>query len=446
MGPDAYGYMAYDNLDENGPVYNWIEIDPNAGGSGTLINYTQDDETVQLTLPFTFQYYGQTYSQVSVCSNGWIAMGSTTDTDYSNSGIPDSDGPAAMIAPFWEDLSPQQSGTVSYYYDATDHYYVVEFNAVRQYLPETAFETFEVVLYDPEYYTTTTGDGQMLFQYSTITDPSSCTVGIEDPTESTGLQLLYNNNLDPHVPMVADGVAVFFTTPVSIPELTIDLTYVSGSPVPPEGGNLYFDIFAENVGTTPATYDGWLDVVYEGGDPTTVVFRSFTNFQPGWTINRPNTYFPVPSVYAAGNYEMFGRLGNHPDEIWYEDSFPFVKSGNNVIADFRPFVPDGVPNPFDEIDMGDAPVVTPEKFGLSQNYPNPFNPTTSINYNLPEGGFVSMKVYDVMGREVAKLVDGYRDAGIHHVGWDASGMASGIYFYVLNVGNKHLGGKMVLLK
>ncbi|MBU1651707.1 T9SS type A sorting domain-containing protein [bacterium] len=446
MGPDAYGYMAYDNLDEGGPVFDWIEIEPTAGGSGTPINFTQDDETVQLTLPFDFQYYGQNFTQISVCSNGWIAMGSTTDTDYSNSGIPDSDGPAAMIAPFWEDLSPQQSGSVSTYHDAANHTYIVEFYQVRQYLPETAFETFEIVLYDPDYHTTTTGDGQILFQYNGITDPSACTVGIEDPVESTGLQLLYNNSLDPHVPMVAQGVAVFFTTPVVIPDLTIALTYVSGSPIPPAGGNLYFDVYVENVGTTPANFDAWLDIVYEGGAPTTAVLRAFSNYLPGWTINRPNMFYPVPSAYAAGNYDMFGRLGNHPSEVWYESSFPFEKSGDDAVANFQPFVPDGVPNPFDEIITGQVDLPVPDQLSLSQNYPNPFNPTTSLQYSIPAGGFVSLKVFDVMGREVAKLVDGYRDAGIHHVGWDASNMASGIYFYVLNVGDQHLGGKMVLLK
>jgi hypothetical protein len=443
MGPDAYGYMAYDNYDEGGPTFDWIEVDPNAGGSGTLLNFTQDDQTFQVSLPFDFQYYGQTYNTISVCGNGWVAMGTTTETDYSNSHIPDPDGPPAMLA--WEDLSPQQSGTVSYYYDETNHYFVVEYNEVRQYLPTSAFETFEVILYDPVYYPTTTGDGQILFQYNGVSDPSQNTVGIEDPSETIGLELLYNGDYDSHVPELAPGVAVLFTTPTTMPELVIDLTYQSGSPVPAGGGNLYFDVYVENVGSTPANFDAWLDVEYGGGSPTTVVQRSFSNYQPGWSINRPDMFFPVPGSYAAGNYMMYGRLGNHPDEIWVEDGFPFVKSGDNFIAGFQPWVPNGVPDPFENIALADQPTV-PDEFTLSQNYPNPFNPVTTIAYGIPEGGFVSLKVYDILGRQVAVLSDGYRPPGMHRVNWDASNMSSGIYLYVLQAGEHRLGGKMVLMK
>ena len=72
-------------------------------------------------------------------------------------------------------------------------------------------------------------------------------------------------------------------------------------------------------------------------------------------------------------------------------------------------------------------------FGLAQNYPNPFNPTTAISYQLLANGFVTLKVYDVLGREVASLAEGQKEAGSYTIQWNASGMPSGIYLYRLSV-------------
>jgi hypothetical protein len=231
---------------------------------------------------------------------------------------------------------------------------------------------------------------------------------------------------------------------VTIPEINVELTYVSGSPVPASGGDLVFDVFVENYGSVPVDYDAWLDVEYEGGAPTTVVERSFTNYQPGWTINRPGMFFPVPSSYAAGNYEMFGRVGVHPDVVWDESGFPFVKEGTGI-AGFQPFVPDGVPDPFSEIIKPGAETL-PSKFALLGCYPNPFNPTTVLGYQLPIASRVSLIVYDISGRKVVELVNGWRDAGIHKVTFDGSGLSSGIYIYRLKAAQHSASGKMVLMK
>ncbi|MBU1881475.1 T9SS type A sorting domain-containing protein, partial [bacterium] len=235
------------------------------------------------------------------------------------------------------------------------------------------------------------------------------------------------------------------------PNMTIDLTYLSGSPVPAGGGNVYFDVFAENAGSVPLDYDAWLETAYEGGVPTTVVMRTFSNYQPGWTINRPNMFFPVPGTYAAGNYTFAGKVGVNPNVWWDESSFPFVKEGTVGIANFQPFVPDGVPDPFDRIDVPDGVQQMPDEFALHGAYPNPFNPTTAISYQLSAFSHVNLSVYDVSGRKVTTLVDGYRDAGLHEVTFDASGLASGVYLYRLEVSGSGTipstaMGKMVLMK
>jgi hypothetical protein len=97
----------------------------------------------------------------------------------------------------------------------------------------------------------------------------------------------------------------------------------------------------------------------------------------------------------------------------------------------------------------------PSTMALSQNYPNPFNPSTTIEYQIPpspffekgeRGGFVSLKVFDVLGREVATLVNEQKPAGRYTVQWNAAGMSSGIYFYTLQTNKMNFQKKMVLIR
>ena len=100
----------------------------------------------------------------------------------------------------------------------------------------------------------------------------------------------------------------------------------------------------------------------------------------------------------------------------------------------------------------DIPIVGVEdniianNFTLEQNYPNPFNPSTTINYTLAERSAVTLKVYDVLGNEVATLVNSTKEAGKHNVNFNASGLSSGLYIYTINTGNFTSSKKMMLLK
>ncbi len=99
----------------------------------------------------------------------------------------------------------------------------------------------------------------------------------------------------------------------------------------------------------------------------------------------------------------------------------------------------------DSIDADDGLVTD---YQLSQNYPNPFNPETVIQFKIPVGGIISLKVYDNLGREIVTLVDEYKEAGTYNVTFNASEqpLSSGVYFYRLVTGNKILAKKMVYVK
>jgi hypothetical protein len=88
----------------------------------------------------------------------------------------------------------------------------------------------------------------------------------------------------------------------------------------------------------------------------------------------------------------------------------------------------------------------PDEYVLKQNYPNPFNPTTTIEYSVPQSSYVTLKVFNVLGKEVATLVNGQNGAGRHKVNFDASTLNSGVYFYRIDADNFIDTKKMILLK
>jgi hypothetical protein len=113
------------------------------------------------------------------------------------------------------------------------------------------------------------------------------------------------------------------------------------------------------------------------------------------------------------------------------------------------FVSDSAPLPLEVVEV-ETPTL-PTAYSLSQNFPNPFNPTTSIEFSLPRSGFVTLDVFDVQGRRVATLVSEELQAGLKHIDWDGrdrtgSEVASGVYFYRLQVNDFSSTRKMLLLK
>lgn len=164
------------------------------------------------------------------------------------------------------------------------------------------------------------------------------------------------------------------------------------------------------------------------------------------------------SVHQNFNLSFtYNANGNDPAGGWIENTnsnskiffigFGFESINNNESPITRNQLMRAILNWFDIPTSIDAENnITVSDFTLFQNYPNPFNPSTVISFQLPVNGMVSLKVYNVIGQQVAELVNEVRQAGVHTVEFDASNLPSGVYIYRLNTGNYTSTRKMMLMK
>jgi len=214
-GPDSYGYYGYssdDTLFQQCPTYSWYEIQT----LGTLVPRNPGgDFTITVTLPFNFRYYGMNYNQCRISSDGWIAFGSGTQVAYANHPLPYNDNVSCMVAPFWDDFyssNAADTGKLYYYNDAANHRFIVEWCQVSHYSNYQDRESFQVILRDPMYYPTPTGDGDIIMQYRIVDEPSSNTVGIENHAQTVGLQYVYEDAYDETATRLKNEFAIRWTT------------------------------------------------------------------------------------------------------------------------------------------------------------------------------------------------------------------------------------------
>lgn len=252
FGPDAFGYVCYDNSDINymeAPTYQWLEIDPDFGGSGTELNLSDAGNTGAsevVDLPFDFFFYGEVYNSVTICTNGWIAPGVTENIEFMNWHIPGPMGPSPLIAPFWDDLIVQE-GDISYYHNQSNGLFVIEWNEVSN-ESNLASETFQVILYDLNQHPTTNNNNKILFQYkevanvdvgsyggSYVSHGQYATVGIESHNSNYGLEYTYNNTYPVGAKPLENEMALLFTgLPLQIDEPYL---YVSSVTISEDSSN-----------------------------------------------------------------------------------------------------------------------------------------------------------------------------------------------------------------
>ncbi len=184
----------------------------------------------------------------------------------------------------------------------------------------------------------------------------------------------------------------------------------------------------ESSAWNPATGKLWISNDSRGGDSTLI--------NCAWYEYDVDTK-ELGAVFEWGNPED----GEYPRGIDFspDGTIAYVGTFSTGTPRIKKFVNSGVS--VKKEDLG-----VPQKYELLQNYPNPFNPTTVINFSIPKSGLVTLKVYNVLGQEVAELVNDVKPAGNYEVTFDASDLTSGMYIYTITSGNFSSTKKMMLLK
>lgn len=207
------------------------------------------------------------------------------------------------------------------------------------------------------------------------------------------------------------------------------------SKIDPKGGDsVYIAARVRNLGlqavTSPFTvrfYNGHPNgggiQIAETTIDTTIAARGYRNVRVPW-------YIPINQV--IGNLRIYAVIDQ-------ENSITNEVHENNNIG-WAPAIGYG------SIVGVETELPVPEEFVLYQSYPNPFNPTTTIKYSIPYSGVVNIKVFDILGREVAVLLNEYKSAGTYSIEFNANQFASGVYFYQLNTGSFVETKKMLLMK
>lgn len=210
-GPDTFGYTWRDSAE---PGFDYAWFDP--GVTATDVTMDGDDNnTGLLPMSFNFPYYGGTYNQVAICSNGWVSLVDGAAATWGNQMLPSANAPVAPIAAFWDDLRVTVGITKVLTNDLGDRF-VVTWQRAHDLGDEAAINTFQVILH---------ADGRIVVQYEELLgDRTSCTLGIESPDQTDGLTVWY----DDAVGVPASNYAVEFSPPEPVPD---NLDCASARPV-----------------------------------------------------------------------------------------------------------------------------------------------------------------------------------------------------------------------
>jgi hypothetical protein len=305
-GPDAFGYTWIDSDDANGPVYSWVEIN----GLGTPAGSGDDANLGPFDLGFDFSYYGQTYDQLRVCTNGWVSF-TSTNTGYSNQIIPSAAEPNNLLAMLWDDLNPNDGGTIYYYADTVYNRFIVEYDGVPHYSTGNP-ETFQVII---------SSDGSIIYQYKTVGAGTGCTVGIENGTGDMGLQVAFNTTY------LHDGLAILMASE-PLPEPWMSMDSLAGTVA--AGSSTALRVTFNTVDAEIGDYEGTISIASNDPMQPLVVVPVTLHVTPGTSgaedglptrfaldRNFPNPFNPMTkinySVAQTGKvslhvYDLAGRL------------------------------------------------------------------------------------------------------------------------------------------
>jgi len=375
-----------------------------------------------------FKFFNSFYDTIIIANNGVIGFGGASLSRMNIPtpiAIPSVNAPRPAIFPLWYWVNfqdPEITGR-NLKYKITNDKFIVTYDRAPLYnavIDANDYVTYQVILYTdfdgaPE-------NGKIKVQYNYDNSGSTfinhyntnalnaMTVGIQDSTGSIGLQYRRsetNSSLTVPGPLFGSPLAVEFAPingvlPIelqsftsSVSENDVSLSWVVNSQTNNSGFEIERSIV--HVSNSP----GWIKVGYVSGDGTSTTVKQFS--------------FDDKKL-STGKYKY--RL----KQIDFNGSFNYYELQN-------------------EVEIG-----VPGKFELSQNYPNPFNPKTTIDFNIPSDMKVTLKIFDVSGREIISPVNEFKTAGYYSINFDGSNLSSGIYFYTLKAGSFSITKKFVILK
>ncbi len=271
-GPDNFGYTWTDS-DDAGVTYDWIEIT----NIGTKLDLGAD-EGINISLPFNFPFYNETYNEIQIASNGFMTFGEELGSigGYSNQDIPSTTVPDNLIAPLWDDLEPQNGDGVYVY--STSEYMIVQYNEIPAFL-SNGLATFQAIIY---------ANGSIKYQYKDVMNYAGLnqsTVGIENADGTDALQVVFNNTY------VRDELAVLIKSP-----------FVVGSVDPGQTANVNLVIDATNI------YDGFYEAPLKvlSNDPANLAVEIPTTLTvtgtPEIGLSTDSVLFDVIYYVAGENY------------------------------------------------------------------------------------------------------------------------------------------------
>ncbi len=445
-GTDSFGYTCTDSDDANNPpAFDFKDI----SDSGTALGLG-DDDGVFVDIGFDFPFYGVTYTSIGISSNGYLTFDTSdlTPSDLSNDPIPSPGTPNALIAALWDDLDPACAAPdpCEIYVQNLGDKLVIQYDSVAHF-PDSAMEynTFQIAL---------TPDGDIRITYLMFTDDASnsnsYTVGIENQDGTVGIQAAFNGTPPDYL---RDNFAVCFDYPGSdagcdkVPPPTCPLAFAGDPTLTPnpaqQGQRVSLAGQVTNSGDAKAAK---LVVNYsrDGGPMGTLMYGP-ANVPSGGPFGF-KVRQRIPGGLPSGTYNLDIQLVNDNSGEVCDFFFTTLEIGGARIAgESAEFVVDDPTLYIEAQDLAE-PVQATAAPGEVYAAPNPFVGRTALTFATEQADVVRLAVYDVLGREIAVLVDGQIEAGVHRATFDAQGLAAGVYIYRLTVGSSVQSGRMMVAR
>ncbi len=365
LGPDRYGYWIYDHEDVgyvDTPEYDWIEIaDGNDGFQGNELDIDSDYDNIQehtvVDLPFDFTFYGIEYDRITVSTNGWISFGDSEMAEQRNWRLPGVLGPVSMVAAFWDNLSPRSGGIFYYHWEERNKFIIQWENNTN--VMNNAPNTFQIILYDPSAYYTTTFDGPIKIQYKVFNNVNNganspggignwgtyCTVGIRNHLNDDGLEYTFNNSYPTAARPITNETALYITTGLSSALVGIESYSFAGETTNQPNYDEVVDINMrlQNVGIEEAfdvearleTEDPYIEIVQARADYGDMDVQQSVELNNAFTVRIADD---VPHNHSP----TFRLVVTAADNLFWSYYFSFRVQAPSLIT-LSPFIhdPDG---------------------------------------------------------------------------------------------------------